>query len=89
MTMKALKMYLVALLVVFITASLMYAVAKIGARRDARARDDRIKELEDALTECQAVYKEMNKCFDMTEELIKWKELAEQCIDTKLAVPGQ
>jgi hypothetical protein len=96
MTMKALKMYLVALLVVFMTASLMYAVAKIGARRDARERNLRIQELtihveelESALSACESVYEGTENCEGAMREVLVWKELAERCVDDKVKVKAR
>jgi Tfp pilus assembly protein PilN len=89
MTMKTLKMYLMALLVVFVASSMMYGVAKMGAKKTFRGQEERIQGLEAELSRCKAVYKEVDACAASTKELLHWKELAEQCVAEKVGIPGQ
>ena len=89
MPMKTLKMYLVALIVVFFASFLMYTVAKLNAKREMNNRNDKIHKLEEQLVECQKVQEAVEECAAINRELLQWKELAEQCVAEKVGIPGQ
>ena len=89
MTMKTLKMYLVALVVVFFASFLMYTVAKLNAKRAVSNRNDKIHELEEQLAECRKVQEAVEECTAINKELLQWKELAEQCVGDKTKVKAR
>jgi hypothetical protein len=87
--MKTLKMYLVALVIIFFASFLMYTVAKLNAKREMNNRNDKIHKLEEQLVECQKVQEAVEECSAINRELLQWKELAERCVSEKVGIPGQ
>ena len=85
--MKALKIYLIASLLVLLASVSMYWNGKESVETKVlESKDKRILELERDLAACLENNNDIDDCKDIVKEINIWKELAESCVSEKTEV---